>query len=214
MIKCDLQPSWTNISLGEYLDIQELVTNNIDKMSDEDIVMNEIQIIYNRNPYSMPMTEFKKCIEGIGFLSTPMPKMKVKDEYWLNGNKYYLHKKLNDFRVAQYIDYDQIMKHNKGMEAYAQFISLFLTPSSDGVYGEGYDVGAVAEDVRKYMSIADADSIANFFLRQSRAFIVTFLWSTHRSTMKLMKDRKSRRAMRKKTKQLIKMIIRGDSLPY
>lgn len=214
MIKIDLPPAWTNISVGEYLDIQELVTENAGKMEDEDIVLNEIQIIFGRNPYTMQIGEFKKCVEALSFLSTSIPKMKVKDEYWLNGNKYYLHKKLNDFKVAQFIDYEQIMKNNKGIEAYPQFISLFLTPSSDAVYGDGYDVAAVANDVRKYMSIADANSIAGFFLQQSKAFIVTFLWSIHRSTMKLMKDRKSRRAMRKKTRQLMRMVMRGDSLRY
>ena len=137
-----------------------------------------------------------------------MPKMKVKDEYWLNGNKYYLHKKLSDFRVAQFMDYEQIIKNNKGIDAYPQFISLFMTPSSDGAYGDGYDVARVADDIRKYMSIADADSIANFFLRQSKAYIVTFLWSTHRSMRKMM-NRKEKRELRKKTMKLIKMIING-----
>ena len=204
----DLEPSWTNISVGEYLDIQELVTENSGKMEDEDIVMNEIRIIYGRNPYTMPMPEFHKCLEHINFLTTKMPKMKVKDEYWLNGNKYYLHKKLSDFRVAQFMDYEQIIKNNKGIDAYPQFISLFMTPSSDGAYGDGYDVARVADDIRKYMSIADADSIANFFLRQSKAYIVTFLWSTHRSMRKMM-NRKEKRELRKKTMKLIKMIING-----
>ena len=208
MIKMDLEPSWTNISVGEYLDIQELVTENSGKMEDEDIVMNEIRIIYGRNPYTMPMPEFHKCLEHINFLTTKMPKMKVKDEYWLNGNKYYLHKKLSDFRVAQFMDYEQIIKNNKGIDAYPQFISLFMTPSSDGAYGDGYDVARVADDIRKYMSIADADSIANFFLRQSKAYIVTFLWSTHRSMRKMM-NRKEKRELRKKTMKLIKMIING-----
>lgn len=214
MIKIDLPASWTNISVGEYLDIQELVTANTGKMEDEDIVMNEIQIIFGHNPYTMSFTEFKKCVGALSFLSTSIPKMKVKDEYWLNGNKYYLHKKLNDFRVAQFMDYEQIMRQNKGVDAYPQFISLFLTPSSDAVYGDGYDVAAVADDVRKHMNIADAVSIANFFLRQSKAYIVTFLWSTQRSTRKMMKDRKSRRELRKKTMKLIRMVMRGGLYHY
>jgi hypothetical protein len=207
MIKCDLPPSWTNISVGEYLDIQELI-DNVGNIADEDKVMKEIQIIYGRNPYTMQMGEFKKCLDGIKFLSTNMPKMKVKDDYYLNGNRYYLHKKLNDFRVAQFMDFELIMKNNKGVDSYPQFISLFLTPSSNAVYGDGYDVGKVADDVRKYMSIADAFAIANFFLRQSKAYTVTFLWSIQRSTRKML-NRKERRELRRKTRKLIKMVIRG-----
>lgn len=208
MIKFDLPPSWTNISVGEYLDIQELVTENTGKMEDEDILMNEIQILYKRNPYTMPIPQFHKCLEEIGFMTTKMPKMKVKDTYVLNGTKYYLHKKLEEFKVAQFMDYQMIMKNNKGVEAYPQFISLFLTPSSGRAYGDGYDVAVVADDVRRYMSIADADSIANFFLRQSKAYIVTFLWSIHRSARKMM-SRKEKRELRKKTMKLIRMVIHG-----
>lgn len=213
MIKIDLEPSWTNISVGEYLDIQELVTENTGKMDDEDIVMNEIRIIYGRNPHTMTLAEFTKCVAGLSFLSEKIPNMKVRDSYILNGSKYYLHKKLSDFRVAQYIDYEQIMRNNKGVDAYPYFISLFLTPSSDAVYGEGYDVGAVAEDVRKYMSIADANSIAGFFLRKSRVFIATFLWCSHRSTRKMM-DRKGRRELRRKTRRLMRMVLSGASLHF
>lgn len=213
MIKCDLPASWSNISLGEYLDIQQLVTENIGEMSDEDIVMNEIQIIYGRNPHTMTLTEFTKCVAGLSFLSEKIPNMKVRDSYMLNGCKYYLHKKLSDFRVAQYIDYEQIMRNNKGVDAYPYFISLFLTPSSDAVYGEGYDVGAVAEDVRKYMSIADANSIAGFFLHKSRVYIATFLWCSHLSTRRLM-DRKGRRELRRKTRRLMRMVLSGELLPY
>lgn len=213
MLNNELPLSWTNISVAEYLDIQELLTENTGEMNDEDRVMNEISILYHENPYTMSLPKFHQCAYSLKFMDEKMPKMKVKDEYYLNGTKYYLHKKLNDIRVAQFIDYEQIMKTNKGIDAYPQFISLFLTPSSNGVYGDGYDVAAVAEDVRKYMSIADANSIAAFFLKLSKAYIVTFLLSIHRSTRKMM-NRKERRELRKKTRKMIKLVINGDLYPY
>lgn len=207
MLHKDRPLDWTNISLGEYIELQDITLDSGDEQ--EDIVMQQIQILYNRNPYTLTMPEFRKCVDGLRFMSKPMPNMKVKDEYWLNGSKYYLHKKLNDFKVAQYIDYEQIMKSNKGVDAYAEFIALFLMPEPDCDYGDGYAVDAVVKDITKYMSIADAYAIATFFLRLSKAYIIHFLLYSHRMTMKVMKNKKRKRELRKKTRQMIRTILAG-----
>lgn len=207
MIRRDRNIDWCNVSLQEYIDLQDLLLNNTDELEKEDLVMQQVQILYNRNPYNMGLPEFRKCVEGLKFLNKEMPKMKVRDQYNLGGNVYTLHKSLSDFRLGQYIDYERIMKDKKGVEMYASFIALFLTPSQCDIYGDGYDVGSVIEDINKYMSIADACSIAAFFLRLSKACTVRFLWySMHKATRKI-KDRKTRRDLRKKTRQLAKSIL-------
>lgn len=212
MINCNRPLDWSNISLGEYIELQDLLLDNEEQLEQEDLIMQEIQILYGRNPYTMQMPEFKKCIDGLKFMQKEMPKMKVKEQYNLNGNVYFLHKKLEQFKVGQYIDYERIMKSGKGIDIYADFIALFLTPNEDDSYGDGYDVATVINDIRKYMSIADACSIAAFFFRQSRAFIVASLLSSRRKVMKAMKDRKKKKELRKKMNQLIKMTIFGESL--
>lgn len=207
MIKSDLPLSWNNISLGEYIELQDITLDSGEEQ--EDIIMQQIQILYNRNPYTMTMPEFKKCVEGLKFMAKPMPKMKVKDEYWLNGNKYYLHKKLGDFKVAQYIDYEQIMKNNNGIDSYAEFIALFLMPEPDCDYGDGYAVESVVSDIKNYMSIADAYSIATFFLQLSKAYTIHFLRYSMSKAMTGMKDKKKKKELRKKTRQMIKAILGG-----
>jgi hypothetical protein len=136
---------WTNISLGEYIELQHLTLDNPDKLEDEDIMLNQIQLLYGKNPYSMPIQEFRKCVEGLKFTTQKMPKMRMRDTYNLNGNTYHLHRKLNEFKVGQYIDFERIMKTKKGIEAYPDFIALFLTPDKDGSYGDGYDVQTVID---------------------------------------------------------------------
>lgn len=212
MINCNRPLDWTNISLQEYIDLENLLMENEEGLEQEDIILKEIQILTGRNPYTMQMPEFKKCIEELKFMQKEMPKMKVKEQYNLGGNIYFLHKKLEQFKVGQYIDYERIMKEGKGIDIYADFIALFLTPNEDDSYGDGYDVSGVVKDIRKYMSIADACSIAAFFFRQSRAFIVASLLSSRRKAMKAMKDRKKKKELRKKMNQLIKMTIFGESL--
>lgn len=210
MIHYDWKLDWANISVGEYIELQELVVDNEEGLEQEDLIMQEIQLLYGKDPYRMGIPEFKKCIDSLQFISTPMPNMKVKDTYTLNGCTYYLHKKLEDFKVAQWIDYGEIMKNGKGVENYPQFIALFMTPSSEGSYGDGYDVDAVVKDIAKYMSIADACSIAAFFLKSSKLFIALSLLSSHRTAMKAMKDRKKKKLLRRKTMQMIRLVLAGE----
>lgn len=207
MISIQRPLDFTNVSLQEYIQLQDITLDSDEDQ--EDIIYQQIQILYGRNPMAMSMPEFRKAIEGMKFISRPMPKMKVTDTYTLNGNKYYLHKKLSDFKVGQYIDYDRIMKEKKGIEAYAEFIALFLTPEENQDYGDGYDVDGVVKDILNYMSIADACSIAAFFLRLSTAYTVRFLYCSMSKTMKVMKNRKKKRELRKKTRKLIMLTLAG-----
>jgi len=210
MIRSNEPLSWTNISIEEYIELQDVVLENEEGLEQEDIMLQEIQILYNVDPLTLDLQTFKKYVESLRFMSQPMPNMKVKDKYNLNGNIYYLHKKLEQFKVGQYIDYQRIMQNKNGIGNYPEFIALFLTPEEDGVYGDGYDVAQVIADIRKYMSIADATSIATFFLRSSKIYTVLSIWYSMWTTRKAIKNRKTRRLLRKKTMQLMNLVLNGD----
>ncbi len=205
---------WTNISIQQYIELQDLVLVNEEELEQEDIVLREIQILYHVDPLTLDLPKFKKYVESLKFMSQPMPNMKLKNKYNLGGNIYYLHKRLEQFKVGQFIDYQRIMQTKKGVDAYPEFIALFLTPEEDGAYGDGYDVAQATSDIRKYMSIADASSIAAFFLRQSKLYIVLSLLYSQLKARKTIKDKKTRKMMKKKTIQLTSLVMNGDSLRY
>ena len=208
MIHYDWKLDWANISIDEYIALQNLVVDNPDNLGQEDLIMQEIEILYNRDPYKMTIQEFKKCVDSLKFISQPVPKVKLKDTYNLNGNRYRLHKKIEEFKVAQYIDYERIMKDKKGVENYADFIALFLTPDTCD-YGDGYSVDTAVRDIGKYLSIAEAMAIVEFFFHYSVLFTSISLWYSMRSAMKATKDRKTRKLLRKKTMQMIHLIVSG-----
>ena len=210
MIRSNEPLSWTNISIEEYIELQDVVLENEEELEQEDIILREIQILYNVDPLTLDLPVFKKYVESLRFMSQPMPNMKVKDKYNLNGNIYYLHKKLEQFKVGQYIDYQRIMQGKKGINSYPEFIALFLTSEEDGVYGDGYDVAQAISDIRKYMSIADATSIAAFFLRSSKIYTVLSIFFSMWTTRKAIKNRKTRRLLRKKTMQLMNLVLNGE----
>lgn len=209
MIHFDAKLDYCNVSLGEYIELQDVLLNNEEGLEQQDLVMHEIQILYDRDPYRMTLPEFKKAVESLTFMSKEMPKMKVRDSYMLNGNKYNLHKELSDFKVAHYVDYQMIMQNKKGIENYPQFIALFLIPDGHD-YNDGYNMQTAVNDIRNYLSIADATSIAGFFLRSSKIYTVLSLWYSMWTTRKAIKNRKTRRLLRKKTMQLMNLVLNGD----
>lgn len=211
MINKELPLAWHNISIEEYIELQDAVLDNEEQLEQEDIILREIQILYHEDPLALDLLKFKKYVESLKFMAQPIPKMKIRDSYNLGGNIYYLHKKLEQFKVGQYIDYQRIMQEKKGVEAYPDFIALFLTPDEDGVYGDGYDVSEVINAVKQYMSIADATSIAAFFLRQSKMFTALSILYSQWKTRKTIKDRKKRKELKKKTMQLINLVLSGVS---
>ena len=210
MINKELPLAWTNISIDEYIQLQDAVLDNDEQLEKEEIILREIQLLYHEDPLTMDLPKFKKYVESLRFMAQPIPKMKIKGSYNLGGNIYYLHKKLEQFKVGQYVDYQRIMQEKKGVEAYPDFIALFLTPDEDGVYGDGYDVAQVISDVRQYMSIADATTIAGFFLQQSKIYIALSLLYSQWKTKKTIKDRKTRKQLKKKTMQLINLVLSGE----
>lgn len=211
MIHSDCKLDWANISIEEYIELQDVVLENEEELEQEDIVLREIQILYHVDPLTLDLPKFRKYVESLRFMSQPMPNMKIKDRYNLGGNIYYLHKKLEQFKVGQYIDYQRIMQTKKGVEAYPEFLALFINPEENGTYGDGYDVATVINDIRKYMSIADATSIAAFFLKSCKLFTAISLLYSNWKTKKTIKDRKTRKTLKKKTMQLISLVLNGES---
>ena len=202
---------WTNITIQQYIELQDLFLENKDELEQEDIMLQEIQILYRVDPLLLDLQTFKKYVESLKFMKKEIPKMKIKDKYNLGGNIYYLHKKLEQFKVGQYIDYQRIMQTKKGIDAYPEFLALFITTEEDGTYGDGYDVAQVIADIRKYMSIADATSIAAFFLRSCKMFTALSLLYSNRKARKTIKDRKTRKQLRKKTMELVNLVLNGES---
>ena len=201
---------WNNISIEEYIELQDVVLENEEELEQEDIILREIQILYHTDPMTLDLPKFKKYVESLRFMSQPMPNMKIKDSYNLGGNIYYLHKKLEQFKVGQYIDYQRIMQTKKGIDAYPEFLALFINPEENGTYGDGYDVAQVIADIRKYMSIADATSIAAFFLKSCKLYTALSIFSSMWRTRKTIKDRKKRKELKKKTMELINLVLNGE----
>ena len=202
--------NWTDVSINKFNLLKEFLLDP--ENTDEERVLYQIQVLYGVNPYDFNVRDLREYIEGIRFVTTPIPKMKVMDKYKLGDTTYILKKKLSEFTVAQWLDWQHFIKIGSGSENYANLLSIFFFPEGFDDYSEGYDIDKVRHDVNEHLSIADAMAIASFFLHWHKVLLIRSLLYTLRVQLKTAKPLKMRERMRirKEYWKAIKQITLGD----
>ena len=193
--------NWTEVSLKKYNDIKEVFLNP--EFSEEDRLILLINILFNVDALKLKTSELNKYIEQMKFLNTTPPKMKLKDKYRLGENCYILKRNLKDFTVAQWLDWNNFLKNGSDTDNYANLLSVFFIPEDEEEYGENYDVEQVRQDINNFLSIADASSLAAFFLTYHKASFLLFLLSTKRKILKTPMNKTEKKKIKKEMRKLI-----------
>lgn len=200
--------NWTDISLRQYNDIKDVFLNP--DFSEEDRIILLINICFGVDALKLKTTELNGYVNQLKFLSTNPPKMKLKEKYKLGENWYILRRNLKDFTVAQWIDFQNFLKNGADTDNFANLLSVFFLPENQEEYGENYNIEQVRQDINNHLSIADANSIAAFFLTYRRASLIAFLLSTKRKILKTPLERKEKKKIKKEMRKLIwETIFRG-----
>lgn len=200
--------NWNDISIKQYNDIKNLYLEP--DLSDEDRLILQINILFGVDALKLKTTELQKYISEMKFLGSKVPKMKIKSEYKLGENVYVLKKDLRDFTVAQWIDWQNFLKEGSDTDNYAKLLSVFFFPKGKDEYAEGYDIEQVRSDINNYLSIAEAMSIASFFLTYQKALSIRFLLYTRRETLKAPLTKTQKKKVKKEMRKLIITTFRGD----
>lgn len=200
--------NWTDVSLYKFNLIKDFYLDS--ENTDEDRIFYQMQILFEINPYKITTIEFNKYLKEMKFLSDKIPNMKVKDEYKLGDTTYKLQKKIQQFTVAQWIDFQNFLK-NGGSESdnFPNILSVFFLPKGEKEYNENYDIDKVRDDINKNLSIADALAISTFFLNYHRVLLILSLIYTRKKILKMtplkMKEKlKIRREFRKMMVKLLR----------
>ena len=199
--------NWTDVSLKQYNDIKQIFLEP--DYSEEDRIILLINILFGVDALKLKATELNGYVNQLKFLSTNPPKMKLKEKYKLGENWYILKRNLKDFSVAQWIDFQNFLKNGSDTDNFPNLLSVFFIPEGEKEYGE-YDVESVRQDINNHLSIADATSIASFFLTYQKASLIASLLSTKRKIMKTPLERKEKKKIKREMRKLIwKTIFRG-----
>ena len=200
--------NWNSISLKQYNDVKDIYLNP--EFSDEDRIILLINILFGVDALKLKTTELNKYVEQMKFLGEKVPKMKLREKYKLGQNTYVLKKDLKDFTVAQWIDFQNFLKNGSDTDNFANLLSVFFLPDGQEEYGENYNIEDVRNDINNFLSIADASSLAAFFLRYQRASLIASLIYTKRKIMKTPLDKMEKKKIKKEMRKLIwKTIFRG-----
>ena len=199
--------NWTDVSLRQYNDIKQIYLEP--NYSDEDRIILLISILFGVDALKLKATELNGYVNQLKFLSTNPPKMKLKEKYKLGENWYILKRNLKDFSVAQWIDFQNFLKNGSDTDNFPNLLSVFFIPEGEKEYGE-YDVESVRQDINNHLSIADATSIASFFLTYQKASLIASLLSTKRKIMKAPLERKEKKKIKREMRKLIWKTLIGD----
>ena len=155
---------WKDVTLRQFNRLQEAL-----KIEDEEEKVIEIaEIMLGEDVVNLPISEFKKKISELSFLSEPIPNSIPPKKITVNGHKYYVDCLLGNITTAQYIDFTNHSKTND----LSKILSAFLIPESRK-YNDGYDMIEVMNDIND-LPITVVNDIAFFFGRQFSVFMRIF----------------------------------------
>ena len=199
--------NWIDVSLKQYNDIKQIFLEP--NYSDEDRIILLINILFGVDALKLKTSELNKYVEQLKFLNTTPPKMKIRDKYKLGNTCYILRRNLKDFTVAQWIDFQNFLKNGSVTDNFPNLLSVFFFPEGETEYGE-YDVESVRNDINNFLSIADATSIASFFLRYQKGLLIASLLYTRKKVLKTPMNREQKKELKRQFRKLIwQTIFRG-----
>lgn len=181
--------NWKNINLRTYTEIYVILTNK-DIEEDERLIF--LCMLFDKDILNKPIAEFKTLsTEIMDLLKSEPKKTKVKDKYKLNGINYKLHKDFGTLTTSQFIDFQNYLKDGFELHNYNQVLSVFLIPEGETYNNGNYDIKELQNDIDNYLSIVDALTIADFFLRISKVFAHYFQQYLHNTMKKMKKENKN-----------------------
>lgn len=183
---------WSDISLKKFYEIQDILS-----VEDDYTILNLIDCVYGVDCQSMPINKLKDF--DILFIKEPIPEVKLKNKYTLNGTVYNSNYNLTKVTVAQFIDYQNYIK-NKPVK-YEDILSIFFIPENCDTYNTNYDIAKVKSDLLE-LPIDVVHSICFFFSRQLRIFFKIFQFSLIKQVKKIEKNKQKKKQLINNIKQM------------
>ena len=196
--------SWEQINLQTYNEIKKIVTDT--DLQDIDKNAELLAILYDLpvdDIYKLKVSQIQNMLRESSFITElPKPKKLSLKHIVINGKKYDIVTDISKYTVAQYVDFQTLVK--KGDEYAANILATIIIPQGYA-YGDDYDINKVVEEINNYLPATLAISLVFFYTKK-------LMNSTNRTaifleamTMTTKKEKKTEKLWKKVKKNLRKM---------
>lgn len=153
--------NYRDLTIEKYIELYEIEVHGMEEI---DIQSNIIAILSDMTVdevLDLPIPQYKKLVQQTAFMTVP-PQVKARkiSKVTINGKEYKVLEKVEDMTTGQYIDYQSYLQNNE-VKMLPYILSCLIIPK-----GEKYGESDTIEDM-KQMSVEEALTISNFFMKQS-----------------------------------------------
>ena len=203
----DIIDSYNKLSLGKYMEIQEVSRNESLEDIDKQVqILSILTGVAEEEILHLPIQDYKELVVKSGFLDPE------NINYHPVAKKYILGKfeliPCRDFRKIETCQYIDFQTYAPELDKYlVEFLSVILVPKGHR-YNEGYDILEVQKAIREEMSVSDGVSLAGFFLTWCRKSIRDSLNFSRQEAMGI-KDKTKREAILQKIQEQEKLLAKS-----
>ena len=156
-----VKDSWSKVMVNDYYRILEIIDSDKDDMMKDAELLAVLCDVLPKEILALKLPDIIRLKQKTGFISEGLPKArKIKtDNIKIGENTYKLTHKIDKYSVAQFIDFQTIIKDNK--KDIARILATILVPKGKD-YGEDYEIEDVIKDVQFNMGMDIANSLVFF----------------------------------------------------
>ena len=167
-MKNTIKKSWRDVTIDEYFDLLEKLEDP--GLEDTDKEVCKISFIYNipeDSIWDLKIDEFRNLqVESLWMDEFKISENSKFKSIEINGSKYKIDTNLQNFTVAQYIDFQTFFpKRKTNPRVLGNILACFIIPQGKE-YASGYDISELVRSINSNLDILTANEIMFFFLKQ------------------------------------------------
>lgn len=185
-----IKKSWKDVTIDEYFDLCEKLSD--DNLTDYEKIIIKISFITSKPEdeiWNLTWNEFRELQVKALWMDEFNINENVKfKSIEINNKKYNIDTNLQNFTVAQYIDFQTFFpKRKDNPRTIGNILACFIIPQGKK-YAEGYNIQELVDNINSNLDIMTANEIMFFFLKQYlisiRAIANYFNWILKRMKRK------------------------------
>lgn len=163
-----IKKSWKDVTIDEYFDLCEKLSD--DTLTDYEKIIIKIAFITGKSEdeiWNLNWQDFRNLqVESLWMEEFKLKENVKFNTIEINGEKYSIDTNLQNFTVAQYIDFQTFFPKRKTNErVIGNILACFIIPKGKK-YAEDYNIQELVENINSNLDIMTANEIMFFFLKQ------------------------------------------------